>query len=291
MRTRFPIAFLVMVVAGFVVPVLRADDAPRRDLRPYLGITAAPSSPGTERPGVRVEAVTPDSPAATAGLQKGDLITQADDQPIKDFAALSSAVAAHKPNDKFRLHLVRAGKEETLTVTLGQRQAERPATLPDAPRAAFLGVHTQELTPELAQQLGVGAEKGNLVTRVMPESPAAKAGLKQEDVITQIGDRKVATPRELREAIRQAEPGKEVRLKVLRGKENLELKAQLIEEPTFPGAFPDLQQFPRVPGGPMVPRLPGVGESQRRIEELERRVKELEKRVQELEQKLNKPAK
>jgi len=66
-----------------------------------------------------------------------------------------------------------------LTVTLGERPAPE-RTFPDRPgvrRSAFLGVQTQTLTAELKTRLNVAVETGVVVTDVVPNSPAAKAGL------------------------------------------------------------------------------------------------------------------
>src|SRR5439155_10694040 len=89
----------------------------------------------------------------------------------------------------------------------------------------------QELTAELKNKLGIAADKGCLVADVMENSPAAKAGLKEADVITWVNDRAVANPQELRDAIHKAGSGKEVTLKVVRGKETKEIKCQVEQAP------------------------------------------------------------
>jgi S1-C subfamily serine protease len=66
--------------------------------------------------------------------------------------------------------------------------ASAAGTAAKSPQKAggFLGVHVQTLTAELKEHLELKADKGVLVAHVWPHSPAAKAGLKEEDVITQV---------------------------------------------------------------------------------------------------------
>src|SRR5262249_4852690 len=152
---------------------------------------------------------------------------------------------------------------------------------------AFLGVQTRELTPDLKKELGVTVDQGAVVTDVVPNTPAAKVGLKNNDVIVQIDKQTVTGPRDLREAVRKAGTDKEVDLKVMRGKDSKEFKTQLATAPA---------EFPMMPGFPesleqLRGKMPPMMESAQKIQELERKVQDLEKRVRELEQKLAKPSK
>jgi S1-C subfamily serine protease len=257
----------------------------------YLGIFFQPAE-GATQTGVVVGQVVPDSPASKAGLKEADVITKVDDQEIKDPEKLTSTIANHKPGDKVTLHILRDGKEQSLDVTLGERPRATARSLEPAPegreRRALLGVQTQELTPDLKKRLGIAADQGALITDVGRGTPAEKAGLRTNDVITAVDNTPVANLEELRAAVQKAGPGKEVTLTVARGKETLTLKAKL--EETAAGGFPPrgpLPGFPdaRFPPGGRFPEFPPVFEESRRVQELEKRVQELEKRVRELEQK------
>jgi serine protease Do len=116
-----------------------------------------------------------------------------------------------------------------------------------------------------------------VVTDVVPNSPAARAGLKRDDVIASFNDQPVKTPAELLQAIQKAGPDKEVTLRVFRTKEMQTLKATLRGGPS--NLLPALPQE-RLPLGPE-----SIFDGGRRIRELEKRVEELEKRVRELEKK------
>jgi putative serine protease PepD len=84
----------------------------------YLGVGIATASSG-----VRLTEVRPDTPAAKAGLQAGDVITAIGGKDVRDASALGTAVDAKKPGDRVTLTYLRNGQSHTLTVTL----AERPA--------------------------------------------------------------------------------------------------------------------------------------------------------------------
>src|SRR5262249_40867858 len=143
--------------------------------------------------GPAVRRVTPDSPAARAGLQEGDVITRVDGRQVDDPQTLLNVLAQHKPGDKLKFQVQRDGKEKSLDVTLGTRPAARAgeglpgSRLPRERPTAFLGVQAvpmEELTPRLKERLGISAENGLVVMEVLPDSPAAKAGLRHGDVIT-----------------------------------------------------------------------------------------------------------
>jgi S1-C subfamily serine protease len=272
---------LVLLLAASAGP---AQEAPAdKSARPYLGVAIGPAAEG-ER-GVLVKDVAADSPAARAGLKNGDRVVKVGDQDMADAEQFLRAVASRKPGDRLSLRVARGGQEQTVTATLGERPAAPglppaglpgPSGLPAGRRPAFLGVQAQPLTPALKQRLGIYAETGVIVTEVVSSSAAARAGLKPEDVITAVNDRPVRDPAQLREAVQQAGPGKEVALHVVRGKENLTLRAKLQEGTIGHFLLPGNEPFPTVD----VESLFGRGRA------LERRIEELEKRVRELEQKL-----
>ena len=70
-----------------------------------------------------VQEVTPDSPAARAGLQAGDVVVSIDGKAVQNHSELVAAIRGHKPGDKVTLVVVRGGNETTITATLTQRPA------------------------------------------------------------------------------------------------------------------------------------------------------------------------
>ena len=95
----------------------------------------------------------------------------------------------------------------------------------------WLGVAIQELTPELATQFGLADTKGVLVSDVMDDSPAKKAGFERADVITEYDGREMDSPTHLRNAVAQTPIGKKVTVKLIRDKKTKQLDVSIAEQP------------------------------------------------------------
>jgi S1-C subfamily serine protease len=257
--------------------------------KPYLGIAVAKAEEGGPS-GVQVHDVNPAGPAGKAGLKADDRIVKAGDRAVKDFEDIQAALAGHKPGDKLKLTVVRDGKEQAVTVTLGEAAHRDNAAA--APKSrAFLGVHSQPLTAEMKDHLKLNADRGALVTWVLPDSPAATAGLAEEDVITHVGDAAVNSPGDLRQAVEKAGTGKDVVLKVVRGEKRMDVKVRLGETPAPPTArsrwFHEMPEgFDKLPG-----RMPSFFLDSGKVPELQKKVEELENRVRQLEQQLKSQSK
>ena len=91
----------------------------------------------------------------------------------------------------------------------------------------WLGVYIQDLTPDLAKALGLKVTEGVLVTEVIPNSPAEKAGIKEKDVIVKINGKPVKTAAELRSQILLLKPGSVAELEIVRGSERKIIKATI----------------------------------------------------------------
>ncbi len=102
-------------------------------------------------------------------------------------------------------------------------------------RRGWLGVGVQDLTPELGRALGVDATEGALVSDVTPNTPAARGGLRADDVIVSVNDEKVDSARTLTRAVGFMPPGEEVTLGVLREGKQREVKVTLGERPDLEG--------------------------------------------------------
>jgi S1-C subfamily serine protease len=97
---------------------------------------------------------------------------------------------------------------------------------------AFLGVRYVPLTPAIAAQAGVKQTEGALVMAVSSNSPAASAGLRAEDVITQIDGTKLQGESDLARAIDAHKPGDKIELTVARGNQELKLQVTLGSTPS-----------------------------------------------------------
>ncbi|MFN8588536.1 MAG: PDZ domain-containing protein [Candidatus Eisenbacteria bacterium] len=132
---------------------------------------------------------------------------------------------------------------------------------------AWLGVITQEVTTELRDGLDLRGADGVLVSRVMPDSPASRAGLRKGDVIVSFGGRNVASPDRLVELVGDAHDGDSVPLIVVRDGERRTLSARLgsrpddLAAPSVPGDDDDDEAYevpapPDAPDAPEAPRAP-----------------------------------
>lgn len=96
----------------------------------------------------------------------------------------------------------------------------------------WLGVSIQELTPELSSQFGVPKEvKGVLVSDVMDDSPAKKAGFERGDVIVEYDGKPMDSPAHLRNAVAQTNVGKKVSVKIIREKKAKSIELTIAEQP------------------------------------------------------------
>lgn len=109
-------------------PIADQIVATGRAVHPYLGIAyqwlggaSARQRQADGKQGVVVQRVASDSPAARAGMQRGDLITSINGQPLGEEAAVAKAIQKQRPGDTIQLTIQRDDQERTLSVTLGER--------------------------------------------------------------------------------------------------------------------------------------------------------------------------
>src|SRR5205823_2040222 len=95
----------------------------------------------------------------------------------------------------------------------------------------FMGVNIQDVTPTLAEKFGVKEQHGAIVSEVTPNSPAAKAGLKDGDVIIDFDGKPVHDSRHLKLQVAQTSPGKDVPVTVDRDGSHKELTVTIKEYP------------------------------------------------------------
>ncbi|HET7322364.1 MAG TPA: Do family serine endopeptidase [Longimicrobiaceae bacterium] len=211
---------------GFAVPIALAKHV-ANDLirygevrRPRLGIAIQDVQPADEdvfslpSASGAVVASLPDGPAKDAGVKLGDVIVGVNGEPIEDTGDLMERIALLSPGQTVKLDIIRYGRNEQVAVKLGEFETEpvehtaASATSEDA--MAQLGFDAQELTPRLAQQLGLkGAVSGVVVTGVDPVGPAARE-LPRGLVIQQLNGKQISSMRDLQEAASRLKPGSTV---------------------------------------------------------------------------------
>lgn len=150
-----------------------------------------------------VTSVFQQSPADKAGLHVGDVVTKIDTQRIESASDVIDYVSSRSVGSRITLAYVRDGRPSTLQVTLGELP-EDPELLAQAkPTQQSGGVDLQTLTPETARFFGLdAATKGAIVTEVQAGSPAARGGLRADDVIIDIDRKPISSAEQAMSALK-----------------------------------------------------------------------------------------
>jgi serine protease Do len=215
--------------AASIVQTLRGGASVKRG---YLGIGIQPLDEGIadslglpKNTGEIVRSVEPGQGAASAGIRAGDVIVKVNNREVNPDESLSFIVAGLPVGSRVPIELIRDGRRQTVTATLGQRPTQEQlaklggagaddaiensgnpqGTTPNGAVQKALGLAVQPLTPALAQRLNIApTTRGVIVADVDPSSDSAARGLKQGDVITSAGGRPTASPADLAASIAAA---------------------------------------------------------------------------------------
>ena len=216
--------------------------------------------------GAKVNQVSDESPAAKAGLKEGDIITKVNDIKIDGPASLYDAIGKSKPEDKVTISYIRNGKTSTQVVGLAKNKNtmqyynfSRPEGQGgpsfDAYPKQYLDPNTRKYQQsprgfnfipnfpgmegmtipgfENKPKLGISIEDtetadGVKITNVSENSPAAKSGLLENDIIVEVNDQKIKEVDALKPIIKDAKEGTSFTFQV---KRNKELKTILVKLP------------------------------------------------------------
>jgi serine protease Do len=151
--------------------------------------------------GALINAVEPDGPADKAGISPGDVIVRFDGQDIIDSGDLPHAVGSMAPGSKARVEIYREGKRKTLNVVVGALDKDGPAVAENINGNDRLGLLVAELNDQERRQLRLRG--GVLVTDVAANSAAANAGLREGDIIVQLGYSRIDDRDEYRQVIEE----------------------------------------------------------------------------------------
>ena len=192
-------------------------------IQPVTEELAQSMSLGDEK-GALVAQVTPDSAAMAAGVQSGDVIRSVDGKNVDTIKDLTRMISSMKPGTAAKIGLLRDGKEMTLTAKIGGEKAEGgvvKASADGKPAKAepmAYGVSLAPISKEARQELKLDdSVKGALIASVEQGSPADEMGLKQGDVLQQVGRDTVDSPKAAVEKLAEAKKtGKPVLMKVYR---------------------------------------------------------------------------
>lgn len=182
---------------------------------------------GMSRPqGALVAEVMPESPAADAGLQPGDVIVEYDGRTVPRSGALPPMVGRTDVGEAVEVTVIRDGERRTLTVTIGELPEEAPRggreaqPQPEQQRAPGeserLGLTVAPLTDEQRESLDLEPGVGVRVEAV-EQGPARRAGIQRGDVITMLDGQRVGSVEAFMERVEGLEAGRSVAVLVHRG--------------------------------------------------------------------------
>jgi len=215
---------------GFAIPVNMAKNvfAQLKDhgkvTRGWLGVmiqqvtTDLAENFGLERPiGALVGQVIPDSPADKAGIKAGDVIIEYNGKEISQMSMLPAMVANTDVGSKADVVIIRDAEKQNITVEIGKLEDEEPVVADaETGTSKKLGITVQELTPKLAESLGIEETQGLIVTDINSGSAAAAAGILRGDLILEINREKIENIEQYKKAMRTAQEKKNLLLLIKR---------------------------------------------------------------------------
>jgi len=180
--------------------------------RGWIGVQIQPVTPDLadslglkKAAGALVSEPQPNSPAAKAGIESGDVITSVDGTSVADARELARRIGTMAPGTTVKLGLIHQGQEKTVTLTLGTLPSERQAANQQNQRET-----PDNDVPKLGLTLAPGSKvasadgNGVVVTAVDPDGVAADHGFQVGDVILDVGGKSVSSPSDVRKELADA---------------------------------------------------------------------------------------
>lgn len=174
----------------------------------------------TKAQGALVTGVEAGAPAEKAGVEAGDIILKFDGRAIEKSGDLPRIVGAIKPGTKSTLSVLRRGNTKELSVTVAEIEAEKPVAKAEAPESKPKGVAGQTYGLTVSDLTEAQRKDLRLKSGVRIEAAtdaAARAGLREGDIILQVGNAEVATSRELEAALTKHDKKKPLSVLFRRG--------------------------------------------------------------------------
>jgi serine protease Do len=217
---------------GFAIPInLVKELLPQlkgkgKVTRGFLGVQIQRVTPeiaeslGLERSrGALVASLSKDAPAEKAGVKVGDVIVEFDGKEIKDSNDLPIIVARTPVGQKVRMKVLRDRKEVTLNIAIGELKEEE--VVASVKEKGELGLTLQNVTPQIAESLGLAKAEGLIISAVEPGSPAEEAGLRRGDLVLEVNRKPVRTVDDYRKAVAESPKDRGILFLVQRGDSNL----------------------------------------------------------------------
>ena len=216
---------------GFASPINIAKDllpdleTKGRVTRGWLGVLVQKVTPEIaeslglkDATGALVADVVKEGPAKEAGIQVGDVIVEFNGAPVKDSVDLPLLVARTPVGKVIKLKVLRGSGEKLLDVKVQQLKDDEVEVASTQGDAEDLGLGVQNLTPQIAESLGLDASAhGVVVSSVAPGSAADEAQIRRGDVILEINRKAVKDTASFHAALKATDSGKGLLLLVRRG--------------------------------------------------------------------------
>ena len=243
------------------------------------------------------------SPADKAGLKPKDVILTWNGKTVANSEELTQLVGSSNVGDNVKLSVNRGGKNIDLGLQVGERKepvysfhGDNPGSgalrkYMEASKTVGIGVSMQSLTGKLGDYFGVPDGEGALITEVMKDTPAEKAGLKVGDVIVQVDKERVQSPSEVSSIIRDKQKGDRVDLVVMRDKAEKTITLEVDEIDSYGSADPLEMYMPFLNQGNRAPALmyrndTNNEDTQRKMDELQSKLEEMQRKLDQLERKM-----
>lgn len=163
--------------------------------------------------GILLSDVKPGTPAAKAGMMRGDVVLKVDGKVVDTSGQFRNMIAASGARHKVRLDVVRDGKPLTAEVELGEMpeldKVSAAGGSNGAKSSALDGIVLEGLTPQTrgAFEIDDSVKQGVVITRLDPNSNAARAGLRPGDVVLEVNRVRIDTPQRFQEAYSRSKNG------------------------------------------------------------------------------------
>jgi len=213
---------------GFAIPINMARDLlPQlkkgKVVRGWLGVMIQKITPELkdklklkDETGALVADVTANGPADKAGIKRGDVIVSFDGKVIKQMKDLPYIVGTTPINKTVLVEVIRKGQKKDFQIKLGELKEDKESK-ETGQEKPYLGMTVEELTPQLAQNLGIPETSGLVVVQVNNNTPAAEAGLKQGDIILEIDQITVKKLEQFNKKIQDYKKGDNILFLIKRG--------------------------------------------------------------------------
>ncbi len=222
------------------------DDAENAAPHAFLGVVTNKADDG-----VKISEVVKGTAAEKAGLLKGDVITKLDNKSISSPEDLMDAVKSHKSGDEVKLYYLRDNKKKDAKVKLGETKGDKRTFIyknfnpgngdnsfnfktPGMPRMPHIpnNFYNFRFDNNSKPKLGLKIEdtendNGVKILNVEEGSPADKAGLKKDDIITTFNGEKVKSVDELMDQVNDSEDKSNINIKAMRNNSEMNFEVKI----------------------------------------------------------------